>query len=166
METADLIERRRRGFCAPNRIFVKLPPLSRKTDLLTAENPAITEPENRPSYSRKSDLLIAGKPTTNHVSINHISNNHVKGVREGDTPTVFGRYENVRLTAAELAALQIEFPDQWQHYIERLSEYMASTGKNYKNHLATIRRWAADDAKKNEPKQWMPDYSYEEGESL
>lgn len=81
-------------------------------------------------------------------------------------PALLGRYDNVRLTEAELTALQTELPDQWQHYIERLSEYMASTGKHYKNHLATIRRWVADDAQKNAPKQWKADYSYKEGESL
>ena len=33
-------------------------------------------------------------------------------------------------------------------YIEKLSEYMASTGKRYQSHAATIRRWAGEDAKK------------------
>ena len=88
-------------------------------------------------------------------------------LEKGQRPHPFhGRYENVNLTETELSTLQAEFHDQWQHYVERLSEYMASTGKHYKNHLATIRRWAADDAKKNAPKQWKPDYTYEEGESL
>ncbi|MDD3336338.1 MAG: phage replisome organizer N-terminal domain-containing protein [Eubacteriales bacterium] len=81
-------------------------------------------------------------------------------------PAFWGRYANVLLTEAELVSLQSELHDQCQHYIERLSEYMASTGKHYKNHLATIRRWATADAKKNVPKQWMPDYSFKEGESL
>lgn len=33
--------------------------------------------------------------------------------------------------------------------IDRLSEYMASCGKTYKNHLATIRSWARKDAQRN-----------------
>ncbi len=39
----------------------------------------------------------------------------------------------------------------WEQYIERLSEYMESSGKGYKNHAATIRRWANADKKKEEP---------------
>ena len=34
--------------------------------------------------------------------------------------------------------------------MERLSAYMASTGKTYKNHLATIRSWALRDAQENQ----------------
>ena len=47
-----------------------------------------------------------------------------------------------------------------------LSGYIASTGRKYKNHAATIRRWAADDTAKAAPKKGIPDYSYKEGESL
>ena len=57
----------------------------------------------------------------------------------------YGRYENVFLTDTELSELQAELPEKWAYYIERLSGYIASTGKKYKNHAATIRRWAADD---------------------
>ena len=52
--------------------------------------------------------------------------------------------------------LKAEFPD-WQARIERLSSYMASTGKSYKNHLATIRNWARKDAEKR------PKSSYTQG---
>ena len=63
------------------------------------------------------------------------------------TPT-YGRYQNVFLTDDELTELQKELPALWQTYVDRLSEYMASTGKQYQNHAATIRRWAAEDRKK------------------
>ena len=78
----------------------------------------------------------------------------------------FGRYGNVFLSEKELAELQKELPGKWEYYIERLSGYIASTGKKYRNHAATILRWAADDEAKKEPKSKMPDYSYKEGESL
>ena len=54
----------------------------------------------------------------------------------------------------------------WEHYIERLSEYMESSGKGYKNHAATIRRWANADKKKEEPPARNRDYSVEEGETI
>ena len=81
-------------------------------------------------------------------------------------PAVFGKYQNVFLTDAELAELKEEIPDKWAYYIDRLSGYIASTGKKYQNHAATILRWAADDTAKAAPKQGIPDYTYKEGESL
>lgn len=56
----------------------------------------------------------------------------------------YGEYSNVLLTDEELDKLREEFPD-WQERIERLSSYIASTGKAYKSHLATIRNWARKD---------------------
>ena len=65
----------------------------------------------------------------------------------------YGEYKNVLLSDEEPGKLKAEFPD-WQDRIERLSSYMASTGKPYKNHLATIRNWA----KKDKPQIKTPDY--------
>lgn len=59
----------------------------------------------------------------------------------------YGEYKNVLLTDEELDKLKTEFSD-YEQRIERLSSYMASTGKSYKNHLATIRNWAKKDAEK------------------
>ena len=88
-------------------------------------------------------------------------------LKKGQTaPAPFGRYKNVFLSEKELAELQEELPGKWEYYIDRLSSYIASSGKNYKNHAATIRRWAADDKAKGKPKKGIPDYSYKEGESL
>lgn len=57
----------------------------------------------------------------------------------------YGAYRNVLLSDEDLLKLREEFPD-WEARIERLSEYIASSGKSYKNHLATIRAWARKDA--------------------
>ena len=54
----------------------------------------------------------------------------------------YGTYKNVLLSDDDLEKLKTEFPKDWQSRIERLSEYIASSGKSYKNHLATIRSWA------------------------
>ena len=62
--------------------------------------------------------------------------------------------------------LKAELPDKWEFYIDRLSGYIASTGKKYQNHAATIRRWATADTAGCAPKQGVPDYTYKEGESL
>jgi hypothetical protein len=57
----------------------------------------------------------------------------------------YGLYENVLLTDEDYKKLKEEFPHDYSARIERLSEYIASTGKKYKNHLATIRNWARND---------------------
>jgi predicted phage replisome organizer len=53
----------------------------------------------------------------------------------------YGEYKNVLLTDKEYEQLQNEYPDTYSQWIEQLSEYMASTGKSYKSHFVTIRRW-------------------------
>lgn len=60
----------------------------------------------------------------------------------------YGHYSNVLLSDEDLKKVKAEFPDDWSERIERLSEYIASTGKSYKNHLATIRSWARKDKPK------------------
>ena len=61
----------------------------------------------------------------------------------------YGEYKNVLLSDDEMEKLKAEFPNDYQDRIERVSEYCASTGRTYKNYLATIRTWA----KKEMPKQ-------------
>lgn len=78
----------------------------------------------------------------------------------------YGRYQNVFLTDDELTELQKELPALWQTYVDRLSKYMASTGKQYQNHAATIRRWAAEDRKKAATQTRNRDYSVREGETV
>ena len=56
----------------------------------------------------------------------------------------YGEYSNVLLTDEEMEKLKEEYPD-WAARIERLSSYIASTGKKYKSHYATIRNWASRD---------------------
>ena len=60
----------------------------------------------------------------------------------------YGLYENVLLSDSEMEKLKKEFPEDYEERIDRLSEYMSSTGKTYRNHLATIRSWARRDKEK------------------
>jgi predicted phage replisome organizer len=64
----------------------------------------------------------------------------------------YGEYKNVLLTDDELEKLKEEFID-WEERIERLSSYVASTGKSYKSHYATIKNWARKDKEQNKTKQ-------------
>ena len=66
-----------------------------------------------------------------------------------DKPTrhKYGFYKNVLLSDEDMEKLKSEFPHDWEQRIERLSEYIASKGAKYKNHLATIRAWARKEVK-------------------
>ena len=77
----------------------------------------------------------------------------------------YGKYGNVFLAEREMSELQNEFSDSvLQDYVERLSEYMESTGREYKSHAATIRRWANADRKGAAPPARNRDYTVKEGE--
>lgn len=60
----------------------------------------------------------------------------------------YGEYKNVLLSDEEMSKLKAEFPKDWATRIERLSLYIKSTGKGYKDYLATIRNWARRDEEK------------------
>ena len=87
-------------------------------------------------------------------------------IEKGHSARAYGRYQNVFLTDEEMADLQASFPTVWGQYIEKLSEYMASTGKRYQSHAATIRRWAGEDAKKTVTPSRNRDDSVKEDETV
>ena len=81
---------------------------------------------------------------------------------------LYGRYGNVRLTDREMETLKSDFPADYGAMIEHLSEYMESSGKTYKNHLATMELWKKADMEKEQAKGRGYSYngSFKEGESL
>ena len=57
----------------------------------------------------------------------------------------YGEFENVLLSDDEHKKLLERYPKDLNQRIERLSGYVASTGKKYKDHYATIINWAKKD---------------------
>ena len=145
LDAAGLLERRRAGFSCANRLYVKVPQI-----------PVV----------QFSDQLTGGKPSPNQTNINNLIESQTKGASEGESPAAYGRYKNVFLSDAELLELEKDFPGKWEYYLDRLSCHIASTGKQYQSHAATIYKWAQEDAAKEKPKKGIPDYSFKEGESL
>ena len=125
-----------------------------------------TEAERKRAARLQNKALSA--PRTNGGHLSDIRPPEIeKGRPEtGRTAHAYGRYQNVFLTDEELADLQASFPTVWGQYIEKLSEYMASTGKRYQSHAATIRRWAGEDARKAAPPTRDRDYSVKEDETV
>ena len=83
----------------------------------------------------------------------------------GEPPAAFGRYQNIFLSETEYAELKEDYADRLERFIEELSQYIAATGKDYRNYAAAVRMWADRD-RKGAAKQGVPDYSFKEGESL
>lgn len=143
LDTAGLLERERGGFSAPNRLYVKVPPV-----------PQV----------QFSDQLMVGKPSPNQTTINNLTESQTKGVSGGPSAP-YGRYGNIFLSQTEYDELQAEYPDRLERFIEEMSRYLAANGKSYQNYAAALRIWAGND-KKEAPKKGIPDYSCKEGESL
>ena len=137
-----------------------------------------TEAERKRAARLQNKALSALRTSGGHLSdirppeIEIELEKEIEKEREGETghpaPAAYGRYNNVILTDTELSGLKTELPDKWEYYIDRLSCHIASTGKQYHSHAATIYKWAQEDAAKGKaaPKQGIPDYSCKEGESL
>ena len=73
LDAAGLLERKRAGFSAANRLYVKVPPVVQVSDPMTAGKPTPISAENRPYDSRKTDLMTVGKPTPNKTNINNLT---------------------------------------------------------------------------------------------
>lgn len=110
--------------------------------------------DEKGAYTEKNRL---GIPNGNHlvtqVSIgkDSIGKNSI----DINTRHKYGRYKNVLLSDEELEKLKEEYSNDYLERIERVSEYCASTGKTYKNYLATIRNWAR---KENVKVDTLPKY--------
>ena len=136
----------------------------RKTGCKAGKQGTFTVPDKRRTFVRHSS-------TRDRVRVrerDRVRKRREREKRGHPAPAAYGRYNNVILTDTELSGLKTELPDKWEYYIDRLSCHIASTGKQYHSHAATIYKWAQEDAAKGKaaPKQGIPDYSCKEGESL
>ncbi|MCD7922647.1 MAG: replication initiator protein A [Clostridiales bacterium] len=154
LEDAGLIARRRQGQGKPNRIYVKIP----------ADTAGLTDNKMLPGQTGN---CLPDRQETVSMTAKKLSGNKKEGIkiiqknRGSNMPHAYGSCRNVFLTDAEFDALKADVPG-FGDYIERLSVYMASTGKTYKNHAATIRSWELRDRAAS-PKR---NYECREDESL
>ena len=175
LERAKLIERRRQRNQRVNCIYVLLaegtenfPQEDRNLSAQETNNcPQVernlsaAETENCPSDGQKTVC-----DTDRKLSPNRNNRERIKEKEQLSymSPSMaFGQFHNVFLTEQQADALRQTVPG-FGDYVERLSRYMASTGKKYADHAATILDWAARD--QQVIRQVKRDYSCQEGESL
>ena len=145
------------------------------TDIELMIGQSSTEAERKRAARLENKALLPTRTNGGHLSdicppeIEIKKEIDIESEKERDTGqathAVYGRYKNIFLTDTELEALKNELPEKWSFYVERLSEYMASKGKSYDNHAATIRRWAASDTAKTTV-QGVSTLTCKEGTSL
>ena len=164
LDIAGLLERKRAGYSAPNRLYVKVPPVVKVSLDMTQRNFYISPKENFTADTKKTVPMTQRKLYPNQTNINNLTESQTMGA-SGEPPAPYGKYRNVFLTESEYAELKEEYPDSLERLIEEMSRYIAAFGNDYANHAAALYRWA-DKEKKENPKKGIPDYSYKEGESL
>lgn len=108
--------------------------------------------------NKQSNKQITNNQQTNNKQITNnqqqrkndknVKNDKKREKRE-EIALALGTFGNVLLTEDELTALKQKYPDDWESKIERLSSFMASSGKTYANHYATLLRWLKEDAQKS-----------------
>lgn len=114
----------------------------------------------------KPDAVKPYSETPPQLNTNKTKTKEIKDREKKDARHKYGAYGNVLLSDDDYGKLMAEFSADYLQRIERLSEYMASSGKSYKNHLATIRSWARKEKPVVKSGYSHDIYRYEEGESL
>lgn len=122
--------------------------------LIVGHTPKPRKGENRKAYYRPLPALVAlqhdgaaGRQEPSEPQVP--AEPKPKKKPKGDGRKGYGEYGKCRLTDKEFETLKVEFPTDWQAWIRRVDEYCESTGKSYKNGLATIRSWARRDAERD-----------------
>lgn len=138
LEKDELIFRKRQGAGFPNRIYVKIP-----SEYLaqTDENLSGRQTENNQTEGKETVCQRERKLSGSNIEK---SNNEKLNKESKEERIAYGFYQNVFMDAEERNALEKDVPN-YQEYIEKLSNYMVSSGKQYLNHAATIRSWALRD---------------------
>ena len=132
------------------------------TDIELMIGQSSTEAERKRAARLENRALLP--PRTNGGHLSDIRPPEIE--LETGHPAAYGRYSNVFLSDKELAELTRELPGKWEYYIDRLSCHIASSGKKYRSHAATIYKWSQEDAANGALKKGIPDYTCKEGESL
>lgn len=134
-----LIERVRVGLGKPNIIYVKdfLSMVQEKT-VVQKFKPLTSEVKNIDLRSKENELQDVKSLNSNYIDRSNSNNRK----REYSFPeNGLGSFQNVFLQEKDRAELELLLNGQLNNYIERLSAYLMSSGKTYKDHKATILSW-------------------------
>ncbi len=104
----------------------------------------IQEDNKQPNIRLTSNQQATNKQLTTSKEVR--SNKKEKIYKKENGHKTFGKFQNVKLLPKEFDKLSEKFGKSTaENKIETLSEYLASSGKKYKSHYATILCWARKD---------------------
>ncbi|MGR3808194.1 hypothetical protein [Pasteurella testudinis] len=91
--------------------------------------------------------LTSGQPSIDKGRLDKVSIDKGRGGQETKTPPqpLYGEYQNISLTDEEYKRLKDELQEHTDTMIDKLSRYIESRGKIYKNHYATLLHWYEQD---------------------
>ncbi len=125
---------------------------------VSGEETAVSGEETRVSVT-ESTQRKENKRKENKIKENKIKEECVM-TAVPSPPTPGGEFQNVILTEDEYERLKERFSN-CDRTIERLSQYMAATGKQYNSHYAVIKQWATEDKNKGIPPTTETDQSFD-----
>ena len=110
---------------------------------------------NWASY-QSDDETLTSKTTSTATNDQQATNKQLTTNKndKNDKKNIYGSFGNVKLTDDELQKLKDKYPD-WQKKIDDLSAYIASKGKRYASHYATILTWARKDEPEVRQKKYV-----------
>ena len=134
-----LIERVRVGLGKPNIIYVKdFLSMVQEKSVVQKFKDLTSEVKNIDLRSKENELQEVQNIDSNYIDNNKSDYNK----RENSFyANGLGSFQNVFLQEKDRAELERLLYGQLNNYIERLSAYLKSTGKTYKDHRATILSW-------------------------
>ena len=155
LEKIGLITKKRAGQGNPTKIYVKdFMSIFRNEELrsIKRENQDLSKGQVKNgdfdnSRVAKKESLDLSKRQPNYIENNKIDKSYIDFNLEDKK----GIFQNVILSDEEESILEEKIPNL-NDYIERLSAYMQSTGKIYKDHASTIMSWYLKDKKEGKLK--------------
>ena len=136
-----LIEKKRQGQGKPTMIYLKqfmIQDAQKCNNYISGEKSAISEVKNL--HSRSVETTPQEMKNVHGSNLN-INNPEYSNPNMSLGKATYGTFQNVFLADDEVVDLKEILLNHFENYIERLSTYIQSTGKNYKDHKATILSW-------------------------
>ena len=144
--------------------------IDQKQQLYQTENGAYIS-EEKVGCHLVNQRLSSGQPSIGKGRLDKVSIDKGRREKENQAAPVsfYGKYQNVRLTEEEYHKLKGKLQSHTDIMIEKLSRYIKSSGKDYKDHYVTILNWYEQDKDKLSQKKTrkIPTLEdYDKGEHL
>lgn len=156
LENIGLIEKKRQGLGKPNIIYVKdfmsVFDIEKNEYITRSVDSTLQKCNNYTSGNVKITSQEVKKVHGIDTNYNNTNYNNIKR----DEKKTYGQFQNVFLSEIEYQDLLNKIGSRINEYIERLSSYMKSNDRSYKDHKATIINWYLNDNKYKSKTQLKP----------